>query len=231
MEINKREVNPIYYSLLSILTLINTLMLLRVVIYFPYHRLITHETLWSFYLSTIYLYSIFISDTNLFLFKSTSLEKFNSFIRNYFSVIAYPYCYTITIEFWAILFTGMTFGINPFLEEKTVSKEVLYDALYLHLAICLIIVVDLFCTKRKLVENKILLFIINFIFFCYCIVVLWTNYVLLRPAYPFVKEAGIIVMLIAFIISLFFVNLCYYLHLYLVKIINKDDEKIQKKII
>ena len=231
MEINKREVNPIYYSLLSILTLINTLMLLRVLIYFPYHRLITHETLWSFYLSTIYLYSIFISDTNLFLFKSTSLEKFNSFIRNYFSVIAYPYCYTITIEFWAILFTGMTFGINPFLEEKTVSKEVLYDALYLHLAICLIIVIDLFCTKRKLVENKILLFIINFIFFCYCIVVLWTNYVLLRPAYPFMKDAGIIVMLIAFIISLFFVNLCYYLHLYLVKIINKDDEKIQKKII
>ena len=231
MEINKREVNPIYYSLLSILTLINTLMLLRVLIYFPYHRLITHETLWSFYLSTIYLYAIFISDTNLFLFKSTSLEKFNSFIRNYFSVIAYPYCYTITIEFWAILFTGMTFGINPFLEEKTVSKEVLYDALYLHLAICLIIVVDLFCTKRKLVENKILLFIINFIFFCYCIVVLWTNYVLLRPAYPFMKDAGIIVMLIAFIISLFFVNLCYYLHLYLVKIINKDDEKIQKKII
>ena len=231
MEINKREVNPIYYSLLSILTLINTLMLLRVLIYFPYHRLITHETLWSFYLSTIYLYSIFISDTNLFLFKSTSLEKFNSFIRNYFSVIAYPYCYTITIEFWAILFTGMTFGINPFLEEKTVSKEVLYDALYLHLAICLIIAVDLFCTKRKLVENKILLFIINFIFFCYCIVVLWTNYVLLRPAYPFMKDAGIIVMLIAFIISLFFVNLCYYLHLYLVKIINKDDEKIQKKII
>ena len=231
MEINKREVNPIYYSLLSILTLINTLMLLRVLIYFPYHRLITHETLWSFYLSTIYLYSIFISDTKLFLFKSTSLEKFNSFIRNYFSVIAYPYCYTITIEFWAILFTGMTFGINPFLEEKTVSKEVLYDALYLHLAICLIIVIDLFCTKRKLVENKILLFIINFIFFCYCIVVLWTNYVLLRPAYPFMKDAGIIVMLIAFIISLFFVNLCYYLHLYLVKIINKDDEKIQKKII
>ena len=231
MEINKREVNPIYYSLLSILTLINTLMLLRVVIYFPYHRLITHETLWSFYLSTIYLYSIFISDTNLFLFKSTSLEKFNSFIRNYFSVIAYSYCYTITIEFWAILFTGMTFGINPFLEEKTVSKEVLYDALYLHLAICLIIVIDLFGTKRKLVENKILLFIINFIFFCYCIVVLWTNYVLLRPAYPFMKDAGIIVMLIAFIISLFFVNLCYYLHLYLVKIINKDDEKIQKKII
>ena len=231
MEINKREVNPIYYSLLSILTLINTLMLLRVLIYFPYHRLITHETLWSFYLSTIYLYSIFISDTNLFLFKSTSLEKFNSFIRNYFSVIVYPYCYTITIEFWEILFTGMTFGINPFLEEKTVSKEVLYDALYLHLAICLIIVVDLFCTKRKLVENKILLFIINFIFFCYCIVVLWTNYVLLRPAYPFMKDAGIIVMLIAFIISLFFVNLCYYLHLYLVKIINKDDEKIQKKII
>ena len=231
MENKKRELNPIYYGLISILTLINTLMILRAFMCFPYHRLITHETLWSFYLSSIYLYSIFISDTNLFLFKSTSLEKFNSFIRNNFSVIAYSYCYTITIEFWVILFTGMTFGINPFLEEKTVSKEVLFDALYLHLAICIIIVIDLFCTKRKLVENKILLFIINFIFFCYCVVVLWTNYVLLRPAYPFMKDAGIFVMVFAFIISLFFINFCYYLHLYLVKMNNIDDEMIEKKII
>ena len=231
MENKKRQVKPIYYGLLSIFTLINTLMALRAFMYFPYHRLITHETLWSFYLSTLYLYGIFISDTNLFLFKSTSLEKFNLFIRNKFSVIAYSFCYTITIEFWLILFTGMAFGKNPFSEGKNVSKESLFDALYLHLGIFIIIVIDLFCTKRKLVENKILLFIINLIFCCYCVVVLWTNYVLLKPAYPFMKNAGINVMILTFIISLIIINSCYYLHLNIVKIINKDDKIIEKKII
>ena len=231
MENKKRQVKPIYYGLLSIFTLINTLMTLRAFMHFPYHRLITHETLWSFYLSTLYLSAIFISDTNLFLFKSTSLEKFNSFIRNKFSVIAYSFCYTITIEFWLILFTGMAFGKNPFSEGKNVSKESLFDALYLHLGIFIIIVIDLFCTKRKLVENKILLFIINLIFCCYCVVVLWTNYVLLKPAYPFMKNAGINVMILTFIISLIIINSCYYLHLNIVKIINKDDKIIEKKII
>ena len=231
MENKKRQVKPIYYGLLSTFTLINTLMALRAFMHFPYHRLITHETLWSFYLSTLYLYGIFISDTNLFLFKSTSLEKFNLFIRNKFSVIAYSFCYTITIEFWLILFTGITFGKNPFSEGKNVSKESLFDALYLHLGIFIIIVIDLFCTKRKLVENQILLFIINFIFCCYCVVVLWTNYVLLRPAYPFMKNAGINIIFLTFIISFIIINSCYYLHLYLVKIINKDDKIIEKKII
>ena len=231
MDSLKREINPIYFSLLSLLTIINTLMLLRVLIYFSYHRLFTHETLWSFFLSSFYLISIFISDTNLYLFKSSSLEKYNSFIRNYFSVVAYSYCYTITIEFWLILFFGLTFGTNPFSEQKTISRVALYDTLYLHLGITLIMILDLICSKRKLVKNKTLIFIINFIFFWYCVVVLCTNYVLFRPAYPFMKDAGVILMVVIFIISLTLVNLSYYLHLLLVKIMNIEHEETLKKII
>ena len=59
MDNKKREVNPIYFSLLSLITIINTFMFLRVIITFSFHRLFTHETLWSFYLSTIYLGDVF----------------------------------------------------------------------------------------------------------------------------------------------------------------------------
>ena len=123
MDNKKREVNPIYFSLLSLITIINTFMFLRVIITFSFHRLFTHETLWSFYLSSFYIISIFISDANLYLFKSSSFEKYNSFIRNYFSVIAYSYCYTITIEFWAILFIGFAFGKNAFSEKKIYQRQ------------------------------------------------------------------------------------------------------------
>ena len=231
MDIKKREINPIYFCFLSIFSCINTIMLLKYLFTFPFHRLSTHETLWSFYLSSIYLISILILDSNLFLFKSSYLEKYNSFIRNYFSVIAYSYCYTITIEFWPILFFGLALGSNPFSEKKSYSNKVIFDTLYLHLVITIMMLFDLFCTKRKIVKNKTLPVIINFIFFWYCVVVLCTNYIYFRPAYPFMKDAGVLLMVATFIISLALVNFSYYLHLFLVGKINKEDDVIMKKII
>ena len=231
MDIKRREINPIYFTFLSIFNLINTFMFLRAILTFPYHRLFTHETLWSFLLSTIYVTSIFISDANIYLFKSYSLEKYNAFIRNYFSVVAYAYCYTITIEFWIILFIGLAFGKNPFSDQKNLPKSVLFDSFYLHLGIFIIMIYDLICTKRKYVKNNTLSFTINFIFFWYCIAVLSSNYIFFIPAYPFMKDAGVIIMSIVFVASLASVNLSYYCHLYLVKKINKDDDVIQRKII
>ena len=231
MEIKIRKINSIYFFMLTFFTIINTLMLLKAILTFSYHKLFTHETLWSFFLSSFYLISIFILDANLYLFNSSSLEKYNSFIRNYFSVIAYTYCYTITIEFWFILFLGLAFGKNPFSEKKEVPRTVIYDTLYLHLGITIIMLFDLFCAKRKLIKNKTLSFIINFIFFWYCVVVLCTNYVYFMPAYPFMKDAGVMLMVTTFIFSLALINLCHYLHLYLVKIINKAHEiEIRKNI-
>ena len=96
----------------------------------------------------------------------------------------------------------------------------MYDTLYLHLIITIIMIIDLLCSKRKYIKNKALSFIINLIFFWYCVVVLCTNYVYFMPAYSFMKDAG--VMVITFIFSLFLVNASYYLHLFLVKIINKE---------
>ena len=231
MDLIKREISPIYFCFLSLVTFINTLMLVKYLFTLPFHRLFTHETFWSFYLSSIYLIAIFILDSNLFIFKSSSLEKYNAFIRNYFSVVAYSYCYTITLEFWLILFFGLSFGQNPFSEVKTISNKVLFDTLYLHLIITIIMLFDLFCTKRKFVKNKTLSFIINFIFFWYCVVVLCTNYIYFKPAYPFMKDAGVMLMVCTFIISLVLVNLSYYLHLFLVRKINKEDKTILKKII
>ena len=231
MDIKKRQVNPIYFCFLSIFTIINTIMLIRFILTIPFHRIICHLTIWSYILSTIYFYSIFIADANLYLFKSTSLEKFNTFIRNYFSVIVYPYNYTITLEFWLILFLGSMSGKNPFYEQEKIPFVILYESFYLHLFMFIVLLIDLFCTKRKLEKSKTLSLIINFIFFWYCVIVLTSNYVFFIPAYPFMKDAGVMTMVIIFIISIAMIYFSYYLHLFLVKKINKDNEMSFKKII
>jgi hypothetical protein len=216
MEIKpKRIIKKYPFLFQSILIIFNTLMLMRVVFTFTFHRIITHETIWSFILSSFYLIFIFISDANLFLFNSTKLEKFNSFIRNSYSIIAYSYCYSITIEFWLILFCGITFGKNPFAGKKVVTRTIVLESLYLHLGITIVMVIDLIFTERKIENknwnNKILL-VINLIYFCYSIVVLCANYVFFMPAYPFMENAGAGLMILIFGISFILINSCFYLH-------------------
>ena len=130
MDVKKREISPIYFGFLSIFAIINTIMSVRFLMSIPLYKILVQETLWSFLLSTIYITSIFISDANLFLFKSTSLEKFNSFIRNYYSVIVYPYNYNITLEYWLILVVGLILGNNPFYEKGKVTTIILLESLY-----------------------------------------------------------------------------------------------------
>ena len=231
MEIEpKRIIKKYPFLFQSILIIFNTLMLMRVVFTFTFHRIITHETIWSFILSSFYLIFIFISDANLFLFNSTKLEKFNSFIRNSYSIIAYSYCYSITIEFWLILFCGLTFGKNPFAGKKVVTRTIFLEALYLHLGITIVMAIDLILNERKIEKNrnnKILL-VINLIYFCYSIVVLCANYVFFMPAYPFMENAGAGLMALIFVVSFILINSCFYLHLFLVRKLY-GEKQIQKK--
>ena len=231
MEIEpKRVIKKYPFLFQSILIIFNTLMIMRVVFTFTFHRIITHETIWSFILSSFYLIFIFISDANLFLFNSIKLEKFNYFIRNTDSIIAYSYCYSITIEFWLILFCGLTFGKNPFAGKKVVTRTIFLEALYLHLGITIVMAIDLILNERKIEKNrnnKILL-VINLIYFCYSIVVLCANYVFFMPAYPFMENAGAGLMILIFVASFILINSCFYLHLFLVRKLY-GEKQIQKK--
>ena len=227
MIVQKRTIKKSHFFLISTFSILNTLMLLRVIFTFSFHRIITHETIWSFILSSIYLICIFITDTNMHLFNSAKLEPFNFFIRNTYSIIAYSYCYSITIEFWLILFFGLSFGKNPFSEKKVVPISLILETLYLHLGITIIMIIDLILTKRRINKNnKNILLIINIIYILYSIVVLFANYVFLKPAYPFMKNSGIGLILVIFIISFILINACYFLHLFLVQKIN--NEKLKK---
>ena len=227
----KRIIRKYHFLLQSILIILNTIMLMRVVFTFTFHRIITHETIWSFILSSFYLIFIFLSDASLFLFNSTKLEKFNSFIRNSYSVIAYSYCYSITIEFWLILFFGLTFGKNPFAGKRVVTRTIFLEALYLHLGITIVMAIDLIFTGRKIENknrnNKILL-VINVIYLCYSIVVLCANYVFFMPAYPFMENAGVGLMILIFVVSFILINSCFYLHLFFVRKLN-GEKPIEKK--
>ena len=190
-----------------------------------------HESFFHIHISqnnypwdNLVFYIIFI------LFNSTKLENFNSFIRNSYSIIAYSYCYSITIEFWLILFCGLAFGKNPFAGKKVVTRAIFLEALYLHLGITIVMVIDLILNERKIEKNKNnkILLVINLIYFCYSIVVLCANYVFFMPAYPFMENAGAGLMILIFVISFVLINSCFYIHLFLVRKLY-GEKQIQKK--
>ena len=132
----------------------------------PFSFIIHHLTNWSFIMSSIYLFLILIFDTNLYIFSSEKFESINFIIRNSYSKIAFPYCFMITITYWLFLIFGLFFNINMY--SKTRPKRVLLRILfntYLHLGVTLIMILDLFLTKREKVKFTFSSFIINTIIF------------------------------------------------------------------
>jgi hypothetical protein len=153
-----------------------------------------HLTNWSFLLSTLYLFSVIISDSNLFFFAKDNLEKFNYFFRNTFSKIAYPYCYLITLGFWIILIIGFITPIDTFIEKGTkITGEMIFINLYVHLIVTIILTLDLFLYEREEIKFNWFSIIANsIIFIVYIISILIEKYVFDFYAYYFVKDINVL---------------------------------------
>ena len=230
MDFSNRKVNTstIFYS--TILTLINFTEVMKMLLYFPWFRIISHLTIWSFILSSIYLILIFITDINFYLFKSTKLEKLNSLMRNYFSQIAYPFCYLITFEFWLFLILGLLVtNKNPFKDEgKKITRSFIYDVLYLHFGITIVMIIHLFLTKRENIKiNKKMIVVNNIIMFLYVIDVIIWNYVIKRHAYPFMKSAGVGLIVGVTVFTFAVLNLFYFIHIKIIDVLNNKKNKFE----
>lgn len=156
MEVRKRRIKRLkYYLMLGIALFqfaILTYMCVMCIIN-RYLKIFIHATNWSFILSSIYLFSVCICDTSLYCFTSKKLEKFNHFMRNSFSIIAYPYCFMITIGFWLILVVGLIVKSDTFTKSgtKIIIQKILMT-LYLHLGITILMVAELFLSDKEEVK-------------------------------------------------------------------------------
>jgi len=217
------------YYLMLVLIFIQLLFFIYTLKKIPFSFLIHHLTNWSFLMSSIYLFLILIFDTNLYIFSSEKVESINFFIRNSYSKIAFPYCFLITIAYWFFLIFGLFFNINMY--SKTRPKRILFRVFintYLHLGITLIMLLDLFLTKRERVKFTFSSFIINtIIFIVYAISTYYRKFIQKINVYIFMEKMSLLCSIFVAIIVYVFLIFSFFIYM---KISNKINyEYINEK--
>ena len=192
-----RKYKKVNYSIMLILNLFQ----LGTIIWFSYvlsfFSIYIHLTNWSFLLSSIYLFLAIICDTTKILFSSKKLEKLNYFIRQSFSKISYPYCFTITIGFWSIKLIGLIFDTVTFTKTGAkISSFRIISNLHLHLGITIIMLIELILNEREEIKLNVGTGIMNAgILLAYFTMVCIAKYRFNKNAYVFMENMSIWVMI------------------------------------
>ena len=157
------------------------------------------------------------------------LKELSDWNRNKFGVICNSLCYFVSIGFWSLFFLGN----NAMLVSKSIKN--VFNCIYHHCIIQIVIIVDLFVFKRKTHKYSWLYFgIIYSIFILYCIIIYVEKYIFGRNAYFFMNGSSKMFLILCLIISSLLLYVSYLIHIYLIelkyRIINKQDNLIDEGI-
>ena len=193
MEEENRKIKKLNYYILLCFSIFQIIFLLFFGVmgmFSGYGKIFIHVTNWSFLMSSIYLISACICDTSVYFFSSKKLEKFNFFIRNKYSNIAFPFCFMITFGFWSILLIGLLFGFDTFTKSSTkITVRRALINLHLHFGITIMMVVELLLNPKKEVKLGYSTIIANTaIYLIYGIIVLLARFQFNYSAYVFLDD-------------------------------------------
>ena len=194
-----------------------------------------HITRWSYYLNSIYTticlycdifeylsqddkekmnYNLMSDDEN------DKLKELNNWNRNKFGVICNTLCYFVSLGFWSLFFFGNS------LMQVTQSIKSVFNCLYHHCIIQIIVIVDIFAFERKMHCFSWLYFgIIYSIFILYAIIIYFEKFIFGRNAYYFMNGSSKIFLFLCLIISSFLLYISYLLHIYLIEFKYKKIKK------
>ena len=231
MEEKNRQIKKSnYYILLGccIFQFVYLLDMIILCIMNKYLIVLFHITNWSFLLSLIYLFSALACDTSLYFFSSKKLEKYNYFIRNYFSKIAFTFCFMIILGFWGILFFGIIIQKDTFTKSGTkITPYRIFNNLNLHLFIGIMMLVELFLSEREEVKLNWFSGISNSsIYILYCIIVCIAKYKFNLYAYVFIEYLNVPMMLLIGAIIYGLLIGCFFIYKYISNKINKKYFKV-----
>lgn len=219
-------------------------------IYYLYDSIIhqidlLHITRWSYFLNSIFTtislicdiiiyrsenedtdmnYTLMIDENNKeknkdFISKIKELDDWNN---NKFGNICNSLCYFVSVGFWFLFFFG-----NRIMKISQSIKSV-FNCIYHHCIIQIIIIINIFNSKRKKHHFSWFYFGIIFsIYLFYCCVIGIEKYFFQKDAYYFMKNQSEIFLFFCFIFSGLFLFLSYLLHIFILDIkfkiqINKD---------
>ena len=219
-----RTIKKSNYYLMLVLIFFQLLFFIYTFTKIPFSLIIHHMTNWSFLISSIYLFLILIFDTNLYVFSSEKFEFINFFIRNSYSKTAFPYCFMITITYWLFLIFGLFFNINMY--SKSRPKRVLFRVFintYLHLGITLIMILDLFLTKREKVKFTFSSFIVNTILFIvYSICTYYRKFIKKINVYIFMERMDLLCSIFVAVIVYLLLIISFFIYMKISNIINYE---------
>ena len=154
-------------------------------------------------------YNLLIDDKNDC---KNTLKKLNDWNRNKFGVICNSLCYFVSVGFWSLFFLGNTF--------MQVSKSIknLFNCIYHHCIIQIIIIIDIFNFDRKILSFSWIYFgIIYSIFISYSIIIYIEKFYFGRNAYIFMNGSSKIFLILCLIVGSGLLYLSYLIHIYLIK--------------
>lgn len=229
MELNNKPKKLNYFLILSFsifqFAFITSIIIICIV--YQYSNIFIHLTNWSYLLSSFYLYSISICETSLYFFSSRKLENYKYFIRNKFSIIAFPFCFLITIGFWGILIFGIIIKTDTFLKSGTeITAFGVFINFNIHLAISIMMLVELCLNEREEIKLNWYICISNTIFLLiYTIVICIAKYAFDKNAYLFMENLNAGGMILVGILIYGLLIGCIFIYISLSNKINRKKKK------
>lgn len=138
-------------------------------------------------------------------------ERLNDWNRNTYSLICNPFSFFVTANFWILYFLGESYikvssGFYPMLRTY-----------YLHLTITILIIIDIFVSKRKKITSFKYYDLVCDLLLLYCIAIIIMKYKFNIIPYAFLNS-GIVFLLCYMLISFILLHFCYYINIWLVNL-------------
>ena len=141
-------------------------------------------------------------------------DKLNDWNRNSYSLVCNPFSFFVTISFWILYFLGESYikvslGFYPMMRTY-----------YLHLIITIILLIDIFMSKRKPVASGKYSWVSN-LFLVYVIIIIIMKYKYNIIPYAFLNS-GVLFLVCYALLSFILLNICYELNVSLVNCLNNN---------
>ena len=206
-------------------------------------HLLQYLTCLSYYANSIFLLLCLICDISLYMNNSSQVsetdyqlmeeegenksnndnlswaESLNNWNRNKFGVICNTFSFFVSISFWILYFLGEQYIIvsNTFFG--------LLSSLNLHLIITLLVIVDIFASKREHRFSDDYYSYISFIFLGYCFITGIDKYLFNINPYAFMNGSIWFLILYVFL-SFVILYVSYVINVYLINCRKEEDDEV-----
>lgn len=141
----------------------------------------------------------------------TFIEKLNDWNRNKLGVICNTFSYFISIIYWILFSMG-----DKYMKIESGFFAV-FDSIYVHLIITIIVIIDVFSSQRKVhIFSWGYYSIIAGLFISYCVYNYIDKQINLSNSYTFLRRSTFF-LIFSFILALIILLFCYLNHIYLIR--------------